>query len=132
MINTLTTTIYARLKGLKTLLVGDAHTGGNKWSGGVLAPNGKIYFIPFNASQILMFDPLTNSISLVGNTYIGSNKWNGGVLAPNGKIYFTPHVGPRILELSGVSSPNIIGSDALIPLDLADLPTSNYNKYYNK
>jgi streptogramin lyase len=113
-------------------LIGTAYTENSKWRGGVLAPNGKIYFAPFNASQILELNPTTNTTQLVGSVYTTSSKWWGGVLAPNGKIYFAPYFYSNILELSGVDNPNVIGSDTLIPSNLSDLPTSNYNKYYNK
>ena len=39
-------------------------TGTSKWIGGVLAPNGKIYGIPRNATQILEFDPVTQTTNL--------------------------------------------------------------------
>jgi hypothetical protein len=58
--------------------------------GRVLAPNGLIYFSPYNANQILKLDPATNQTSLVGSIYSGGSKHTGGVLAPNGMIYFAP------------------------------------------
>jgi hypothetical protein len=65
---------------------------GNKWYGGVLAPNGKIYCIPWDATDVLVIDPTTDTAvfppGLSGLT--GSGKWLGGVLAPNGKIYCIP------------------------------------------
>jgi hypothetical protein len=115
-----------------TQLVGSVYSGSTKWSGGVLAPNGKIYFAPYKVSQILELNPTTNTTQLVGSVYSGYLKWSGGVLAPNGKIYFALQTALQILELSGVDNPNVIGSDTLIPSNLSNLPTSNYNKYYNK
>ena len=52
-------------------LVGGSYSGGGKWAGGVLAPNGKIYFAPYDASQILELDPTTNTTQLVGSVYGG-------------------------------------------------------------
>jgi hypothetical protein len=66
-------------------------TGTGKWAGGVLAPNGKIYGIPSDATSVLIIDPTTNTAdttTITGLTGIG--KWVGGVLAPNGKIYGIP------------------------------------------
>ncbi len=68
--------------------------GGNKWYGGVLAPNGKIYCVPGGATSVLIIDPQTNSadtstISGLPGTSTPPN-WLGGVLAPNGKIYCIP------------------------------------------
>ena len=73
-----------------------------QWYGGVLAPNGKIYGIPRNASRVLCIDPATEQATLVGGDLSGSgdNKWVGGVLAPNGKIYGIPRDASRVLCIS--------------------------------
>jgi hypothetical protein len=105
--------------------------GTNKYSGAVLAPNGKIYCVPHLATEILEIDPTTNTTKLFGN-FEGFNKYISGILAPTGKIYCAPYEETRILEISNVNIPNLIGSDAQIPTNLVDLQTSNYNKYYNK
>ena len=72
----------------------------DSYMGGVLAPNGKIYFVPSDASQILELNPTTNTTQLVGSIFTETAKWNGGVLAPNGKIYFAPYNASQILELN--------------------------------
>jgi len=91
------------------LLIGSL-SGTDKWFGGVLAPNGKIYGIPFNATQILEFDPSTGTINLIGSLS-GTNKWTGGVLAPNGKIYGIPYNATQILEFDpSTGTINLIGS----------------------
>ena len=66
--------------------------GGNAYSGGVLAPNGKIYFAPYSATVGRIVDPANNSVTTYGS-FPGNEAYNGGVLAPNGKIYFAPHNG---------------------------------------
>ena len=64
---------------------------GSKWNGGVLAPNGKIYGIPWDATNVLIIDPSTNTADTTSITGLtGGAKWYGGVLAPNGKIYGIP------------------------------------------
>jgi len=73
-------------------------SGAGKWFGGVLAPNGKIYGIPFNNTKILEIDPTTNTTTLFGS-FSGSFKWLGGVLAPNGKIYGIPLNSNQVLEI---------------------------------
>ena len=80
----------------------------------------------FSKRLNVQVEPQSNMIVVSNNRYIG------GVLAPNGKIYFAPDNASQILELSGVDSPNVIGTDTSIPSNLSNLPTSNYNKYYNK
>ena len=63
-----------------------------KWIGGVLAPNGKVYGIPYNATVVLIIDPVTDTADTTTITGLtGSNKWLGGILAPNGKIYGIPY-----------------------------------------
>ena len=67
------------------------------WFGNVLAPNGKIYGIPWRGSSVAVLDPATNtmdttSITLTtGSTFApGVEKWGNGVLGMNGKIYCVP------------------------------------------
>jgi len=85
--------------------MGATLTGTIKWAGGVLAPNGKIYGIPFNSTDILIIDPVagTATRSNMGATLTGTNKWAGGVLAPNGKIYGIPNYSSNILIIDPVA-----------------------------
>jgi hypothetical protein len=89
--NTRTTALFGNLSGT------------SKWLGGVLAPNGKIYGIPYNSTQVLEIDPNTKTVSLFGSLS-GRYKWYGGVLAPNGKIYGIPFDSTQVLEISGVTN----------------------------
>ena len=73
-----------------TATFGSVGTDTNKWFGGVLAPNGKIYGIPANASTVLEIDPVNQTATTFGSVGTGSNKWFGGVLAPNGKVQSSP------------------------------------------
>jgi hypothetical protein len=120
----------------------------NKWCGGVLAPNGKIYGIPHsNASQnisILTIDTLTNTASASdrGIDFSDNIKWIGGVLAPNGKIYGIPHNSTDILIIDTIADTvtrsamgadltgtqkwygGVLGSDGMIygmPYDSSDI-----------
>ena len=61
-----------------------------KFIGGILAPNGKIIFVPYNSSTIGIYDPITNSYSEKDHETNGNYLFSGGVLAPNGKIIFVP------------------------------------------
>ena len=60
----------------------------DRWWGGALAPNGKIYGIPNSTgSSVLVIDPrfgTATTFSSAGGSY------RGGSLAPNGKIYTIP------------------------------------------
>ena len=77
-------------------------TGSTKWQGGVLAPNGKIYGIPYNSTTVLEIDPVTKTATTFGSL-TGSSKWIGGVLAPNGKIYGIPWDSTTVLEIDPVT-----------------------------
>lgn len=86
-----------------TTITGLSGTG--KWVGGVLAPNGKIYGIPFDSTSVLIIDPVTNTFdttTIIGLT--GTSKWIGGVLAPNGKIYGIPFNSTSVLIIDPVTN----------------------------
>ena len=114
---------------IKDLITFGSLSGGAKWFGGVLAPNGKIYGIPRNSTQVIEINPDTQTATLFGSLS-GSDKWIGGVLASNGKIYGIPYGSAQILQYYTKSIPNI--ADMYIPENLADLKTSKYNQYHNK
>ena len=71
----------------------------DKWNGGVLGHDGKIYGVPSNSDQVLIIDSTTNTVSYIDNIKNGDNKWRGGVLAPNGKIYCVPSRDTQILVI---------------------------------
>jgi hypothetical protein len=56
-----------------TNLIGDVYSGGARWNGGILAPNGLIYF-PLTMLIKFKLDPATNQTSLVGSIYSGGSK----------------------------------------------------------
>jgi len=78
--------------------------GGNdlqdKWAGGVLAPNGRIYGVPWRSSSVLEFDPSTKAISLLGSGIGSANfSWSGGALSKSGRIVAVPYNGAWVLEI---------------------------------
>ena len=77
--------------------------GSAKWVGGVLAPNGKIYGIPYTSTTVLCIDPSNDTTSTFGSLS-GAYKWIGGVLAPNGKIYGIPFNSTTVLCIDGIGS----------------------------
>jgi hypothetical protein len=68
--------------------------------GGVLAPNGDIHFIPFEANrgQKISAAGVVSTYSLVYTA--GSSAYAGGVLAPNGDIHFVPRNANRGQKIS--------------------------------
>jgi hypothetical protein len=72
----------------------------NKWSGGVLAKNGKIYGVPNAYSTVLIYDSYTGAGGGIIDTTslpVSGSGWVGGVLAPNGKIYCAPYSATAVL-----------------------------------
>jgi len=85
-----------------TELVGDDLTlGGEKWSSGVVAQDGCMYFIPARATRILKFDPASGHTSLVGDD-LGDDpwKWRSCVLGRDGCIYGIPYDGQQLLKFN--------------------------------
>ncbi|MCW7493024.1 hypothetical protein ND861_08440 [Leptospira sp. 2 VSF19] len=69
--------------------VGTSET--SQWEVAVVAPDGRIYTIPADSDNFIVFDP-DNFVSATYNSGIsGSNKWGDAVLSPNGKMYTIPH-----------------------------------------
>lgn len=74
------------------------------FTGGVLAPNGCIYFIPGSSTRVYEFDPLSQAYTPIGTTFGATGtKWIGGTLAPDGKIYCMGYTQPSVLEIDPVS-----------------------------
>jgi hypothetical protein len=73
------------------------------YCGGVLAPNGKIYFVPRVASTgVLVINPELNTVSTLPITtfFVGSSPlWFGAVLGPNGRIFAIPYNTNSILVI---------------------------------
>ena len=72
-----------------------------KYEHSILGIDCCIYWPPYNAAQILKYDPHSNLISLVGDD-LGDDdkdKWVGGCAAPDGVIYCLPYNAKRILAI---------------------------------
>jgi hypothetical protein len=85
----------------ETVLVGSSlGSGGAKWAGGVLSPQGMIYGVPCNSDKVLRIDPATDETILVGSSLgSGGAKWIGGVLSPQGLIYGVPYKSDKVLRI---------------------------------
>ena len=71
-------------------LIGAELPGTDKWYGGVLGGDGKVYCVPSDAEQVLCIDLITRTTELIGAELPGTNKWYGGVLGGDGKVYCVP------------------------------------------
>lgn len=103
-------------------------TGITVYNGTVLAPNGKIYGMPYSGvtGNILEFDPISKEYSTFGN--VGTNTYYGGVVGPNGKIYAMPENNLNVLVIdvynkttsyisapSSITGPQKYGGGVLTP-----------------
>lgn len=62
------------------------------FSGGVLAPNGKVIFVPFTSGVVGVFDPVAGTYSDGPPHGKGiSRPFSGGVLMPNGRVVLVPY-----------------------------------------
>ena len=98
---------------------------------GVLAPNGKIYAIPYTDSIVRVIDPSNNSISSIG-TIVGTFnniKILGAVLAPNGKIYTVPYNSTVVQVIDPNAS--TIASFGTFPLNSTSSINANQPAFFN-
>ena len=72
----------------------DYISGYYRFRGGVLSPNGLIFFIPLNADCVGVVDPISEQFKCIDISSSISHDWKffGGVLSPNGLIFFIPSV----------------------------------------
>jgi len=86
------------------------YTVANMYAGGVLAPDGDIYFVPFSAArgQIVSAQGVVSTYSLV---YTATGAYLGGVLAPNGDIHFVPREANRGQK---VNSSGVVSTYSLV------------------
>jgi hypothetical protein len=88
--------------------------GGGAWIGGVLAPDGKIYGIPWNDNSVLIIDPETNTADTTTITGI-TDPSLGGVLGPSGKIYAIPITQTSVLAIDPHANGSWCDAVALSP-----------------
>eukprot|EP01043_Picozoa_sp_COSAG02_P051095 COSAG02_NODE_5336_length_4426_cov_2.244973_6_plen_433_part_01 len=64
----------------------------NLFRGGVLLPDGRVVFVPFDSTTVGLFDPSTSTYTSV-NRYnpIQRHGFSGGVLLPDGRVVFVPY-----------------------------------------
>jgi hypothetical protein len=86
-------------------VVTGAAPGGSAYYGGVLAPNGKIYTVPFLSGYGGVIDTVSNTFTsnALSGTIPTFYPYGGGVLAPNGKIYCMSQLASNI----GVIDPGL-------------------------
>ena len=87
----------------------DAEFNARKWSDLVEGPDGYLYGIPYQASEILRFDPvlkISTYIPMEEEFLNGFNQWSFGVLAENNFIYGIPFNRDKVLSIAPLSFKN--------------------------
>ncbi len=69
------------------------------YGGQILAPNGFMYGVPYNADHILKFDTESYTMTEIGSFPINGAKWYSSALGPNGKVYGIPLEADQVLEV---------------------------------
>ena len=74
--------------------------GQNKWQGGALLADGKIYCIPLKAEVVLRIDTDRGCVETLSHPARGLNLWEGGVVADDGALYCMPLKCPQVLRIA--------------------------------
>lgn len=74
--------------------------GGNKWSGGCLHPNRKIYCAPQNDSRVLVVDTTNDTTSFLGS---GLGDYRGICLSRTGNMYCPPFQAATFLKIDPIA-----------------------------
>lgn len=75
-----------------------ALSGGTLYAGGGLAPNGRVYAVPYNATSVMTIDPDTGVTTTFGSL-AGTTKYVGMSLARDGKFYCPPASAGNVLVI---------------------------------
>ncbi|MHA1540111.1 MAG: flagellin N-terminal helical domain-containing protein [Alphaproteobacteria bacterium] len=80
----------------------------------ILAPNGKLYAMPYDGDRVLEIDPVTGDSQEIGDVYTGGAKYFGnGAIASNGNIYVAPVDAGQILEINPTTGETNLVGDVL-------------------
>src|SRR5690606_5250443 len=80
-------------------------SGSEKWRGITAGPDGKLYCAPYNATDILVIDPVAGTATRtnMGADLSGTDKWRGIAAGPDGKLYCAPYDATNILVIDPVA-----------------------------
>ncbi|WP_244242099.1 hypothetical protein [Leptospira kanakyensis] len=77
-------------------IIGSSYT--TAFQGALNAPNGEIYFLPYDSTMFLSINPSAKTYANAGAS-AGGVAFIGGSLGPAGKIYLSPHVSGDFLTI---------------------------------
>lgn len=89
--------------------------GTTAFQGALNAPNGEVYFLPYDSNMFLSINPFSKTYKDVGAS-AGGVEFIGGSLGPSGKIYLAPHVSNSFLSLDTTKNnqKTTIGSQTMV------------------
>lgn len=106
---------------------------GGKWGGGCLSKNNEIYYIPSNAYNVLVFDPINKDTRIIDLTptidpsFNVTNKWIGGCMTPTDVVVAAPFTSRSILTIDATND-----AIALFPVDPSIIADSTaQNSFWN-
>lgn len=78
--------------------VEQAFDGLSKWKGAACGPDGRIYFAPYDAISVLVFDPITSEMEHLDeglileaeSSSVSGCRWSGIALGPDDRLYCAP------------------------------------------
>lgn len=140
MINTNNDTI-SKLTNGPTLALTSGVSFGNKYIGGALAPNGKIYAMPYSNTgantgiYVLEIDPSNNSyIDLSGSgtfSISGTRNYVGATCGFDGNIYSTLELGTQVLKINTSTTPVTMSRFGSISRTWGGVLAPNGKIYFN-
>ena len=140
-INTNDDTIDALTNGPILAPTSEAISSSEKYQGGALAPNGKIYAMPFSNTGpntgrfVLEVDPVANSyidLSGAGTISIGSTRnYVGATCGFDGNIYSTGELGSSVLRINTSTTPVTMSTFGSISRTWGGVLAPNGKIYFN-
>ena len=71
--------------------LGAPFIGNGAYSDAVLLPDGKVFFVPYNATTGVVYDPVKDKYTAVGGIFPGNNSYLDGFLLSDGRVCMPPY-----------------------------------------
>jgi hypothetical protein len=91
--------------------LGAPFPGNGAYSGTVLLPDGRVYFIPYNATTAKIFDPVTDSFTTPNGIFPGNDSYRSGFLLPDGRVCMPPFGAGKIAFYDPVANTTLFSSN---------------------
>ena len=91
----------------------------NRYLGGTLLPDGRVFFPPYHAEYAAIYNPLDDSVQKITTVFSGGSTpaYNGAYLLPNGKIFL----------IAGTKAFALLDLGNLVLTEISEL--TNYKRY---